>query len=150
VKLILVQDVKSLGKKGAVVDVSDGYARNFLLPRKLALMATEGNLRALDSEKKMQQEKQKRELTHARKTAEDLGKTVLRLKAKSGEGGKLFGSVTSHDIEELVKREMGIEIDRRRIEMKEPIKRTGLHKVPLRLFQGVTVEMNIEVVPEES
>jgi large subunit ribosomal protein L9 len=147
-QVILLEDVKSLGKKGAVVKVSDGYARNFLFPKKLALEATEGNVRALQHDSKVQSDKRAREVEHARQAAEHLKASPVRVPVKAGEKGKLYGAVTSADIAEALKRVTDWPIDKRKIELKEPIKKIGTYTVRLRLHGEVVPEITIQVVDQ--
>lgn len=147
-QVILLEDVKSLGKKGAVVKVSDGYARNFLFPKKLAMEASEGNVRSLQHESKVASDKHAREVDHARKAAEHLKSQTLRVPVKSGEKGKLYGAVTSADIAEALKAVTDWPIDKRKIELKEPIKRTGTYTVRLRMHPEVAPDLTIQVVDQ--
>lgn len=144
--VILLEDVKSLGKKGAVIKVSDGYARNFLFPRKLALEATEGNQKALQHETQVRKEKHDREVDRARKIGESLKASPLRVPAKCGDQGKLYGAVTSADIAEALRKAHDIALDKRKIELKEPIKKLGTYTVKVRLHSEVTPEIQVQVV----
>lgn len=147
-QVILLEDVKSLGKKGAVVKVTDGYARNFLFPKKLAMEATEGNQRALQHENKVQKDKHAREVDHARQTAELLKAAQVRVPAKAGDQGKLYGAVTSADIAEALKKVTDWPIDKRKIDLKEPIKKVGSYKVRVRLHSEVAPDITIQVVDQ--
>ncbi|HHV71818.1 MAG TPA: 50S ribosomal protein L9 [Clostridia bacterium] len=142
-KLILQADVKGLGKKGQVVEVADGYARNFLIPRKLAIPGTEGNLKDEEQRQLAKARKKEKEIEEARKLAADLQGTILTIKAKSGEGGRLFGSITSKDIAEGLKREKKVEVDKRKIELKEPIKELGTTKVRIKLHNDIYTEIDV-------
>lgn len=144
-KVILQQDVKGQGKKGDIVNVSDGYARNFLLPRKLAVEATtealnEAKRRQKAKEKAIEQEKQM-----LRETAETLKSKVTKIKAKAGENGKLFGSVTSMEIAEEVKKQHGIDIDRRKIVLDEPIKQYGSYELTAKLGYDINATLMVIV-----
>ena len=143
-KVILLQDVKALGKKGEVVNVNDGYARNFILPKKLGVEANGKNLNDLkqkNNEAKVAQE----HLDAAKKLAEELkaGKVVLTMKV--GEGGRTFGSVSSKEIAEAVKEQMHLDIDKKKIQLKEQIKTLGTHIVSVKLHPEVTAELNVSV-----
>jgi len=146
-KVILKDDVKSLGKMGDTVNVADGYARNYLLPKGLAATANERNIRVLEHEKRIIEAKARKIKTAAQSLKEKLSGMVLTIKAKAGEEEKLFGSVTSMDIASALKAE-GVELDRRKILLEEPIKRLGDYKVAVRLHPEETAELNIKVVPE--
>ena len=146
-KVILLQDVKGLGKAGQVVNASDGYARNFLLPKKLVMEATEGNLNAL--EKKRAEIEARRAMDQA--AAEELKKKVeaaepVIIESKAGSGGKLFGAVTAKDIAEAFYNEYKIELDKKKIVVKEPIKQPGPAEVELKLFAGISAALKLNVV----
>jgi large subunit ribosomal protein L9 len=146
-KIILRQDHEKLGKIGDIVEVKNGYARNYLIPRKIAAEVTEGNLRALEEEKRQRAERQKKELHHAQKIAAQLEKTSITLKAKVGEDEKLFGSITSQHISEALA-EKGISIDKRIIELEEPIKALGIYTVNVKLHSEVSGKVKVWVVRE--
>ena len=143
-KIILTDEVRGLGHRGDVVDVRDGYARNFLLPQGLAFLANAANMRRLEEEKSRYDERVMREKAVAEKAAERMNGLRLTLVKKAGEGDVLYGSVTSSEIADLLS-EKGIEVDRRRIELEEPIKRVGEHQVHVKLHRDVTVPITIEV-----
>jgi len=143
-KIILTDEVRGLGHRGDVVDVKDGYARNFLLPQGLAFLANAANTRRLEEEKKRYDERVMKEKTVAEKVAEQMNGLRLTLVKKAGEGDVLYGSVTSAEIAHLLA-EKGIEVDRRRIELEEPIKRLGEHQVHIKLHRDVTVPVTIDV-----
>ena len=145
-KVILLEDVKKLGKKGDLVDVSDGYARNFLFPRNLAKEATEGSLKQLKQVKDAIAKKKQKELEQAKELAKVLSNTTVTLKVKAGEQGKLFGSVTSKDISEALKKQYNIEVDRRKIELQEPIKSLGSYKVDIKLAPEVDAKLSVKIV----
>ena len=131
-KVILVKDVKNVGKAGEIVNVSDGYGRNYLLPRGLAIEATESNVKALNEKKKAEEKKRQQELEEAKEMAQKLSNLSLVLKVKAGENGKLFGSVTSKDVEEALK-EKGFDIDKKKIVFNENVKTTGTYYVDIKL-----------------
>lgn len=146
-KILLRQDVDDLGSRGEIVRVRAGYARNYLLPRKLAVEATAGNVKEIERERAALLKKEATERTTAEGQAEQMRSLVLEFKRKSGEQGALYGSVTSMDIAETLK-ERGYEIDRHRIHLREPIKRVGEFTVPLRLHREVTIDLQVKVAPE--
>ena len=146
-KLVLLEDVDKLGKRGAVISVKDGYGRNFLIPRKLAMPATEGNLKQIELEAKKYKVKEAKEETDAHSMKGDLEKLSLTIPMKAGEADVLFGSVTPADIASALEKE-GYTIDKRKIEIGEPIKRLGVYHVPIKLFRTVTAEVKVWVVKE--
>lgn len=146
-KIILRKDHEKLGKVGEIVEVKNGYARNYLIPRKIAFAATEGNLRALEEEKQQHIDRQKKELLHAQKIATQLDKVSITLKVKVGEDERLFGSVTSQNISDALS-ERGITVDKRIIELDEPIKALGIYTVNVKLHSEVTGKVKVWVVRE--
>lgn len=146
-KVILLEDIDKLGKRGAVVSVKDGYGRNFLLPRKLAAQATEGSLKRVEMDAKKFRVKEAKEEADALQMKSDLEKISLSISVKAGEGDVLFGSVTSADIAELLEKK-GYTIDKRKIELHEPIKRLGTYEVPVKLFKSVSADVKVDVVKE--
>lgn len=146
-KVILRKDQEKLGAVGALVDVKDGYARNFLIPKGIAYPATEGSLRALEEERKQADRREAKVLKTSQNLAAELEKLSLTIKVKVGEDEKLFGSVTSQDIADAVK-EKGIELDKRAIELPEPIKALGIYTVDARLHAQVTGKIKVWVVRE--
>ena len=144
-KVILLQGVKALGKKGEVVNVNDGYARNFILPKKLGVEANGKNLNDLKLQKNNEAKVAQEHLDAAKKLAEELkaGKVVLTMKV--GEGGRTFGSVSSKEIAEAVKEQMHLDIDKKKIQLKEQIKTLGTHIVSVKLHPEVTAELNVSV-----
>jgi large subunit ribosomal protein L9 len=148
VKVILIKDVSKVGKKGDVVEVSDGYARNYLIPRGLAVEATEGNLKHLLDEKKQQSEKEERVRKKSEELLKDLKKKTWEIKVKAGERGKLFGSLTSGNIAERLSQITGKEIDKRWVKLKNPIKEIGEYEVELKLPGGIKGKISVRVVPE--
>ena len=147
-KVILKEDVKKLGQKGAVVNVSDGYARNFLFTRKLAVPMTEENLRILEGEKKRNEKRERQLFDRAKVEAEKLSGMIFKIKAKSGEEGKLFGSVTSQDIADAIAEQSEFKIDKRDIRLEEHIKYLGKYKVKVKIHPKVTTEICFEVIKE--
>jgi len=143
--IILIQDVKALGKKGEVVKVNDGYARNFILPKKLGIEATAKNINDLKFQRKAEEKKQQELLDDARMYAKQLGDIKIVLFLKVGEGGRTFGSISTKEIANAVKDQFNIEIDRKKIQMAEPIKAIGDYKIAVKLHQSITAELNVEV-----
>jgi large subunit ribosomal protein L9 len=148
-KVILLEDVKGVGDAGSVESVADGYARNFLLPRKLAIAATEGSLKNLEQHRSTIRRKQARESTSARAVADRLSQIALTLKAKAGEAGKLYGSVTHAEVAEKLEAEHSLTVDRRAITFPYPIKTLGPHEAHIKLHKEVEATLKIEVVPED-
>jgi large subunit ribosomal protein L9 len=146
-KVILKADVERLGKVGEVVTVAPGYARNYLMPRKLALEATAGNLAGVEVEKKRYAKAQVRAAQGARELAERLASLSLTIRQASGESDRLFGTVTTMDVAAALEKE-GIEIDRRQITIEEPIKTLGIYTVPVKLHPEVTASLKVWVVKE--
>ena len=146
-KIILRQDHEKLGKTGDVVEVKDGYARNFLIPQNIAFIATPGNLQAFEEEKKQRTEREKKDFRHAEKVSSELDKVSITLQMKVGEDEKLFGSVTSQMIADALK-EKGYTIDKRIVGLEEPIKALGIYTVNLKLHTNVTGKVKIWVVRE--
>ena len=147
-KVILQTDVKNVGKRGEVVNASDGYARNFLLPKKLAIPADKQNMNELSAKKSSEAHKKELERQAAIKIKEKLEKEVLVLKTKAGENGKTFGSITSKEISENVEKTFGDKIHKKKIVIKEPIKNLGTYTVELKLFENVVCKMKVSVVSE--
>jgi large subunit ribosomal protein L9 len=146
-KVLLREDVDDLGARGEIVRVRAGYARNYLLPRNLAVEATAGNVKGIEQERAALLKKEAKERATAEAQSAQMGSLVLEFKRKSGEQGALYGSVTSMDIAEALK-ERGYEIDRHRIHLREPLKRLGDFNVPVRLHREVTIELQVKVAPE--
>ena len=145
-KLILTDEVKGLGHRGEVVNVALGYARNFLLPKELALPATEGNMKRLEQEKRRYDVRMSKERDSASEIAKAVEGIKLVLKKKAGEHDALYGSVTSAELAEALAAK-GVKVDKRRIDLEEPIKRVGIHTVHVKLHRDVTVALTVEVLP---
>lgn len=145
-EVILREDVPHLGTIGDIVKVRAGYARNYLLPRGLATVADKRNVRALEHERRLVDEKRRRALNTAESVAKQLAAARIVITARAGEEGKLFGSVTNIDIERALA-EQGLTVERRRIRLEEPIKTLGEHTVPVSLSVGVTCELTVTVAP---
>lgn len=144
-KVVLRQDVKGLGAAGAVLEVADGYGRNYLLPRGLALQATKGNVAQAAGKQAAAARRDAKDIAGAKELAQRLESAPVEVKAKAGERGKLFGAVTNTQIAEAVKSAFGIEVDRHKIELDEPIKAAGDHPCTIRLAQGVSARVTVRV-----
>lgn len=147
-KVILNKDVKNLGVKGDVVNVSDGYARNYLLPKNLAVEATAGNLKELENLKQKQERQKELEFQKAKETAKKIEGKTLQAVTKVGDNGKLFGSITSKEIAELIEKKFGITVDKRKVEVKEAIKAIGTYPVTVRIHPQVAAKIMVQVVAE--
>jgi large subunit ribosomal protein L9 len=146
-KVILKDDVKNVGNMGDIVKVADGYARNYLVPRGLAVEASTKNVKSVEHEKRIIQEKSKKIKNSAQDFSDRLSKVTLVMKANAGEEGKLFGSVTTMDIAEALKNE-GFDIDKKKISLDEPIKRLGEHTVNVKIHPEITTNVTVQVVQE--
>ncbi len=144
-KVILLQDVKSLGKKDAIVEVSDGYGQNYLLPRKLAVAATAGNMNEVKQRKDSLDNKAKRELAAAKEYADKLNEKVVSINAKVGENGKLFGAISNKDIQDAIKAQYGLDVDKKKIVLNDPIKNVGSYDVEIKLYTGVSAKIVVKV-----
>jgi large subunit ribosomal protein L9 len=146
-KVILKDDVKNIGNMGQIVDVADGYGRNYLVPKGLAVEANIKNIKSLEHAKRVIQEKAKKVRNQAQELSNKISTVSLVMKAKAGEEGKLFGTVTTMDIAESLKSQ-GIEIDKKKISLDEPIKRLGSYAVNIKIHPEVTTQINLQVVEE--
>ena len=144
-KIILLEDVKKLGKKGDIVNVSDGYARNMLIPQNLGIEATAGNLNTLKLKKAHEEKVAAENLAAAKDLAEKLGDKKVRILIKAGDNGKVFGSVSAKEIADAVRDQLGIEVDRKKIVMDGAIKTLGESRVKIKLHPQVAVNLNVEV-----
>jgi large subunit ribosomal protein L9 len=147
-KVILKQDVKGLGKKDDLVNVSDGYARNFLFPRGLAVEANQSNLNMMKTRKEAEKVKKDRELAQAKKLAEKLRSIEIVIKAKTGDTGKLFGSITGKDIADKLKEDFGLDIDRKKIVMPDAIRATGSYEIDVKLYPEVSSKLRVRIENE--
>jgi large subunit ribosomal protein L9 len=147
-RVILRREVAGLGRPGDVKDVADGYAQNFLLPRGLAIEATAGELKVLARARDARRAKQDRAHDEAEELAKRLSETTLVFRLKAGEQGKTFGSVTSKDVADALKREHKIEIDRTKVHLVEPLKSLGVHRVEIRLLTDVRANLTVAIEPE--
>ena len=148
-KVILTQDVKGVGKKDQILEVNDGYARNFLIPKKLGVQASTANLALLKSKQDSRDFKKQEEKKEAEQIKEKLEKIRLDIKVKSGENGKIFGGVTSKEISDILKDKYSINIDKKKIELKETIKIVGITTVDIKLFEGIIGKVKVNVIPEK-
>lgn len=147
-KVILLEDVKSLGKKGDVVDVSDGYARNAILPKKLGVEASGKNLNDLKLQNQHKDKVAAENLENARQLAEVVGKTTVEVRLKGGEGGRAFGSISSKEISLALKEQVGLDIDKKKMHLKENLKNLGSYEVPVKLHPQVTANLTVRVLEE--
>lgn len=147
-KVILLKDVKGLGKEGELVNAKDGYARNFLFPKKLAIEATDANVKKWKEDMNKRKQKQKEEYEEALRLKEKIESITVELKGKAGEGGKLFGSITSKDISDALKKQHKIDIDKKKIELKNNIKALGTATVEVKVYPEVTAELKVNVLEE--
>jgi large subunit ribosomal protein L9 len=147
VRLVLYSDVKALGKRGDVVEVADGYARNFLLPRKLAGEADKGALAKLDAQHKARERRDAQELADARALAARLEAAKLIVKAKAGENGKLFGAVTNADVAAAISQALSIAVDKHKIELARQIKALGSYPIEVKLYRNVVAKAAVDVEP---
>lgn len=144
-KVILKQDIKGVGKKDQIINASDGYARNFLLPKGLAVVADSTNMSNLKSKSEANAYKKNQELENAKSIANKLNETTLKIKAKVGENGKLFGGITSKEISEHLKKDFNIEVDKKKIVLNENIKQIGTTIVQVKLYEGVVAKLKVMV-----
>lgn len=145
-RIVLRSDVANLGRKGDLVEVADGYARNYLVPKGLAIQATRGVVRQGEGMRRARQVRDTKEREGAEATARQLEARRIEIAARAGEGGRLFGSVTTSDVAEAVEAQTGVHLDRRKLRLDEPIKTLGVHEVPVRLHADVEVVVTVEVV----
>ena len=144
-KIILTQDVKKLGKKGGIIELSDGYARNYILPQKLGVEANSKNLNDLKLQKSNEEKTMQRLLEEAQALAEKIGKQTVVVSMKAGEGGKVFGSVSSKEIAAAIKAQSDLEIDKKKIQLSEPIRSFGVHEAGIKLHPQVTATLRVKV-----
>jgi large subunit ribosomal protein L9 len=147
-RIVLREDVDTLGRKGDLVEVADGYARNYLVPKGLAMQATKGVVAQAESMRRSREVKETRDRDAAQALAAQLGSRALEIKARAGEGGKLFGSVTATDVAEALEAQTGIEIDRRKVVLAEPIREVGDSEVTVKLHPDVVVAVAVQIVAE--
>lgn len=148
-KVILLEDVKGLGKKGDITNAKDGYARNYLFPKNLALEATKKNLEVNQKEKAEIEKQKQKEISEAQNLANLFNNMVLEIEAKSAEDGKLYGSITSKDIALALKNQKKIEVDKRKIQLDEPIRNVGKLDIKIKTLAGVYGELTVKVIPSK-
>lgn len=148
-KIILADDVDHVGRKGEVVTVADGYARNYLVPKGLAMVATKGTLRQAEQMGRSREEKEKRDKEAAQGTVERLQAAPVYISARAGQGGRLFGSVTKSDIARGIEEQLGEVVDRHNVSLDDPIHTLGTHKVDVHLHEEVNAEVTVEVIAHE-
>lgn len=146
-KVILLQDVKKIGKKGEVINTSDGYARNYLFPRKLAQEATDANLHILNNKKENERKQKLAEIEAAQKVANELKGKEIKIITKLGENGKLFGAITSKDIALEIKKQFKVEVDKKKIVM-DTIKVSGTYEIEVKLYPEVSTKMKVVIIPQ--
>ena len=144
-KVIVLEDVKSLGKKGELVEINEGYARNFILKKKLGLEATTKNLNDLKLKKANEEKVAKEQLEAAKVFAEELKEKVVKVSIKTGEGGRVFGSVSTKEIAAAAKTQLGLDIDKKKLHLQEPIRMVGTVIVPYKVHPQVTAELTVKV-----
>ncbi|WP_455662662.1 50S ribosomal protein L9 [Pradoshia sp.] len=144
-RVIFLKDVKGKGKKGEIKNVADGYAHNFLLKEGLAVEATGGNMKTLENQKNKEAKLAQEELENAKKLKESLEKLTVELQAKSGDGGRIFGSITSKQIADAMQKQHKVKLDKRKIDLGNPIRSLGYTKVPVKLHHEVTATLNVHV-----
>lgn len=147
-KVILLQDIKNVGKKEQTIEANDGYARNYLFPKKLAIEATKDNLAKLQAKKTSEANKKKAEIEANKEIAKKIEKLELIVKAKVGENSKIFGGITSKEISEELKKQFGFEIDRKKIALKESIKNLGRYTAEIKFGDGINAELSVNVTGE--
>ena len=146
-KVVLLKDVKNVGKKDDILTVSDGYARNFLFPQKLAAEATPGALKEIQRKRAAQDAREAELLSEAKDRAAALKDKVIALEVKCGDKGRLYGSVTAAEVAEALEKQHGVKVDKRKIDIGEPIRETGMRTISVWLYSGVTTPMKLDVQP---
>jgi large subunit ribosomal protein L9 len=148
VRVVLRDDVENIGRKGDLIEVTDGFARNYLVPRGLAMKATKGVVQQAEAMRRNREARDARDREAAQALADQLSGQRIQLRARAGEGGRLFGSVTSTDVVDAVRAQTGVELDRRKTQLAEPLKELGAVEVPVKLHSDVEVTITVDVVPE--
>jgi large subunit ribosomal protein L9 len=148
VRVVLRDDVENVGRKGDLIDVTDGFARNYLVPRGLAIKATKGVVQQADAMRRNREARDARDREAAQTLADQLTGKRIELKARAGEGGRLFGSVTSADVVDAVRAQTGVELERRKIQLADPLKELGAVEIPVKLHTDVEVTLTVAVVAE--
>ena len=145
-KVILLEDVKSLGKKDEIVEVNDGYARNYVLPKKLGIEATAKNLNDLKLQKKREEKEAAEELAAAKELAGKIAECTVTVSMKTGEGGRTFGTVSTKEVAEEAKKQLGLDIDKKKMKLDDPIKALGTYIINVKLHKDVTAKLTVKVV----
>ena len=145
-KVILKADIKGVGKKDEIINASDGYARNFLFPKKLAVEANNENISKWKAKQQSAQYQKQQEKEEAMKIADKLSKISIRIQVKAGENGKIFGGVSSKEISELLEKQYQIRVDKKKIDLKEPIKTLGIRTVEIKLFEGIIGKVKVDIL----
>lgn len=145
-KVILLENVKGVGKKDEIINANDGYARNFLLPKKLAAEANNQNLAKLKSKQESNEHKKMTEKQEAEDLAKKLEKIILKIQVKAGENGKIFGGVTAKEIADRLQSQHNFKVDKKKIDLKETIKQTGMFTIDLKLYEGVNAKLKIHII----
>lgn len=145
-KVILKEDIKGVGKKDQIINANDGYARNYLFPKNLAVLADKGNMTNLQSKKASEEHRKAEEKEQAQQTAKKIEEMILKLPVKSGENGKVFGSITSKEIAENLEKQHKIKVDKKKINLQEPIKILGMFTVEIKLYDGVIAKLKVHVI----
>jgi len=149
-KIILKQNIEKIGRAGDTVEVSDGFARNFLIPQGKAVSFTTGNFKLIEHLKKREIEQREGELKEVKELADKINNISLKIKVKAGEEGKLFGSVTSKEIVETLLKEHGIELDKKKLNLKESLKKLGIHIVPVNLYKDITPQIKVNLISDST
>lgn len=147
-KVILKQNIKKVGEIGDIVEVSNGFARNFLIPQGKAISYSLDNFKQVEYLKKKELANKEKELNEAKDLAEKLDNISLEIKVKAGKEGKLFGSITSKDITDVIVSEYNIELDRKKIDLKEPLKKLGIYNIPINLYRGVVPQIKVNLISD--
>lgn len=146
-KVIFLKDVKGQGKKGEIKELSEGYVRNFLLPRGLAKEATDGNVKSLEAQKKSEDKRKEQEKLEAQQLAEKMNEMTVKIKGKAGEGGRLFGAISSKQVVEALEEQFNVKVDKRKLDM-EPIRSLGVTQVKTKLYHDIVATLKVHVVEE--
>ncbi|TCK99731.1 LSU ribosomal protein L9P [Natranaerovirga hydrolytica] len=148
-EIILLEDVKKVGKKGDIVKVNDGYARNFMIPKKLGVEATKQAKRELESQKKAEAQLRQEELEEAKELGKKIEESSVEVKIKAGEGGKTFGSISTKEITKAAQEQLGLKIDKKKMKLDEPIKSLGVHNIVIKVHPKVTTQLKVKVTEEK-
>lgn len=147
-QVVLLQDVPKIGKKGDIINVAEGYARNYLFPRNLASPASEGKLKEISTQRKTQADKKSKQEDQARELAAKISDLTVKLRAKVGDAGRLFGAISNKDIADGLKSQHGFDIDKKKIVLKDPIKTLGSHKIAIKIHPVAQAEITVEVTAD--